>query len=123
MGVDNFMLEIWLSWCIIAKQGYNIKDNSLHQDNKISIILEKNGKSFITKMTKHINIWYLFINDRVKNGGASVVWCTTGNTIGNYRTKPLQGAMFSEFRDQIMGLILTSYSGPGKVEVEQIRKV
>ena len=37
-------------------------------------------------------------------------------------TKPLQGDMFSSFRDQIMGVILDAYPGPGKVNVEHIRK-
>ena len=29
-------------------------------------------------------------------------------------TKPLQGALLSKFRDQIMGVIPDQYSGPGK---------
>jgi hypothetical protein len=46
-------------------QGYGIKDNILFQDNKSSILLEKNGKASSSKHTKHINIRYFFITDRV----------------------------------------------------------
>jgi hypothetical protein len=47
-------------------QGYGVKDNVLFQDNKSSIILEKNGKSSSSKRMKHINIRYFFITDHVK---------------------------------------------------------
>jgi hypothetical protein len=47
-------------------QGYGVKDNVLFQDKKSSILLEKNGKASNSKRTKHINIRYFFITDRVK---------------------------------------------------------
>jgi hypothetical protein len=47
-------------------QGYGVKDNVLFQDNKSSILLEKNGKASSSKRTEHINIRYFFITDRVK---------------------------------------------------------
>jgi hypothetical protein len=47
-------------------QGYGVKDNVFFQDNKSSILLEKNGKAPSSKRTKHINIRYFFITDRVK---------------------------------------------------------
>jgi hypothetical protein len=46
-------------------QGYGVKENVLFQDNKSSILLEKNGKASSSKRTKHINIWYLSITERV----------------------------------------------------------
>ena len=39
-------------------QGYEVTDNIIYQDNKITIILEKNGNSSSSKRTKHINILY-----------------------------------------------------------------
>jgi hypothetical protein len=62
-------------------QGYGVKVNVLFQDNKSSILLEKNGKALSSKRTKHINIRYFFITDRVKKEEISVVWCPTGDTI------------------------------------------
>ena len=87
VGVDDFMPDIFWTLYFISAQGYNVKDNFLHQDNKSYIILEDNGKASIRKRTNHINIWYLFITDRVNNGDVSILWCPTGNIIGYYATK------------------------------------
>ena len=89
MGVNDFMTAIFWTRYFIAAQGYNVKDNCLHKDNKISNILEKNGKASSKKIKKHNDIWYLFITDRVKNCEVSVLWCTIGGIIGDYMTKPL----------------------------------
>ena len=95
-------------------QGYRILDNVLFQDNKSSILLEKNGKASSRKRTKHINIQYFFITDRVAQGDVSLVWFPTGDMIGDFMTKPLQGAIFRKFRYQIMGVIPDQDPGPGR---------
>jgi hypothetical protein len=95
-------------------QGYQVQDNILFQDNKSAILLEMNGKALSSKHTKHFNIWYFFITDRVDEGNVSLVWCLTGDMIGDFMTKPLQGALFQKFRDQIMGVVPAQDPGPGK---------
>ena len=66
--VDDFMQAIcWIRY-FLKVQGYIILDNVLFQDNRSSILLEKNGKDSSSKRTKHINVWYLFITDRVSQG-------------------------------------------------------
>jgi hypothetical protein len=95
-------------------QGYAVKDNVFFQDNKSSFLLEKNGKASSSKCSKHINIRYLFITDCVKNEEVSVVWCPTGDMIGDFATTPLQGALFHKFRDKIMGVTPARDPGPGK---------
>ena len=67
VGVYDLMPAILWAKYFIASQGYNVKDNCLHQDNKSSIILEKNGKESSSKRKIHINIWYFFITNRVNN--------------------------------------------------------
>ena len=95
-------------------QGYDVRDNVLFQDNKSAILLEKNGKASSSKRTKHINIRYFFITDRVEKGDVSLIWCPTGDMIGDYMTKPLQGALFRKFRDQIMGVVPARDPGEGQ---------
>ena len=116
VGADDFMPAICWTRYFMEAQGYKVKDNILFQDNKSSILLEKNGKASSGKRTKHINIRYFFITDRVSKGEVSVVWCPTGDMIGDYATKPLQGALFKKFRDQIMGVIPAVDPGPGKAK-------
>jgi hypothetical protein len=103
VGADDFMRAICWTRYFMKAQGYDVKYNVLFQDNKRSILLEKNVKASRNKRTKHINIMYFFITDRVNKEEVSVVRCSTGDMIGDYATKPLQGALFRKFRDQIMG--------------------
>jgi hypothetical protein len=83
VGADAFMPEICWTRYFMKAQGYGVKDNVLFQDNKSSILLEKNGKASSSKRTKHINIRYFFITDRVSKEELSVVWCPTGDMIGD----------------------------------------
>jgi hypothetical protein len=76
----------------------------LYQDNQSAILLEKNGKASSGKRTKHINIRYFFVTDRIRAKELSVEWCPTGDMIGDFMTKPLQGALFRRFRDLLMGV-------------------
>ena len=43
-----------------------------------------------------------------------VAWCPTGDTTADFYTKPLQGAIFRNFRDKIMGVVSQPNPGPGK---------
>jgi hypothetical protein len=116
VGADNFMPAISWTRYFMKAQGYGVKDNVLFQDNKSSILLEKNGKASSSKRTKHINIRYFFITNRVKKEEVSVVWCPTGGMIGDFATKPLQGDLFHKFRDQIMGVTPARDPGHGKTD-------
>ncbi len=78
--------------------------------------MEKNGKASSSKRTKHINIRYYFVTDRISKQDLTVEWCPTGDMIGDYMTKPNQGALFTKFRDQIMGVTRARDPGLGKVK-------
>jgi hypothetical protein len=99
-------------------QGHQVQDNILFQDNKSAILLEKNGKASSIKHTKHVNIRYFFITDRVNKGDVSLFWCPTGDMIRDFMTKPLQGALFRKFRDHIMGVVPAQDPGPGKAKTK-----
>jgi hypothetical protein len=114
VGADNFMPAICWTRYFMEAQGYQVQNNILFQDNKSTILLEKNGKALSSKGTKHVNIRNFFITDHVDKGDISLVWCPTGNMIGDFMTKPLQGALFQKFRDQIMGVVPAQDPGPGK---------
>jgi hypothetical protein len=94
----------------MESQDYTDNDNIVYQDNKSSILLEKNGKASSSKHTKHINIRYFFITGQICNNKVSVVWCPTGDMITDFVTKPLQGA------DMIMGVVPAQDPGRGKLK-------
>ena len=122
VGVDDNMSFICWARYYLQAQGQHMTDNIaddadesnkqiilgdeniLNQDNTSSIRLEKNGKSSSTKRTKHINIRYFFITDRVKKGEVSIEYCPTDDMIADYFTKPLQGSKFRKFRNTILGI-------------------
>jgi hypothetical protein len=81
-----------------------VKDSIIYQDNQSAILLEKNGKASSSKRTRHINIRYFFVTDRIAANEVSVEYCPTGEMIADYFTKPLQGTLFRKFRDQIMNV-------------------
>jgi hypothetical protein len=116
VGADDFMPAICWTHYFMKAQGCGVQDNVLFQDNKISILLEKNSKASRRKRTKHINIRYFFITNRVSKEEVSVVCCHTGDMIGNYATKTLQEALFRKFRDQIMGVTPAQDPIPGKTD-------
>ena len=75
-------------------QGYHVKDTIVYQDNQSAILLEKNGRASSGKRTRHINIRYFFVTDRVANGEVTIEYCPTKEMLADYFTKPLQGAQF-----------------------------
>jgi hypothetical protein len=88
----------------LAAQGHDVKDNILYQDNKSTILLAKNGRHSSSKRTRHLNIRYFFIKDRVDNGEIRIEHCPTKEMIADYFTKPLQGVLFYQLRDAIMNI-------------------
>jgi hypothetical protein len=105
VGVDDMMsLIIWTRYFLKA-QGYKVSDNIIFQDNKSTMLLERNDKTSSGKRTKHINVQYFFITHQISEGEVCVEWCPTKNMVADFLTKPLQGAMFKRFRDLIMGVL------------------
>jgi hypothetical protein len=124
------MPVICWTWYFLEAQGYKVTDNILFQDNRSTMLLAKNGKVSSTKHTKHINIWYFFITDQIAKGDLTVEWCLTGEMVGDYMTKPLQGVLFHKFCDQIMGTVsiqdpctITPKKQVNKILAPQIKKV
>ena len=84
-------------------QGYGLKENIYYQDNQSAMRMEKNGRNSCTGNSRHINIRYFFIKDRVDAKKLEIVHCPTEQMLADYFTKPLQGKLFHMFRDVIMG--------------------
>ena len=110
VAVDDCMPAICWTRYFLESQGYGVFENILYQDNQSAILLEKNGKASSSKRTKHINIRYFFVTDRIANNELSVEWCPTGQMIADYMTKPVQGTLFKQFRDLIMDVDRASLS-------------
>ena len=95
--VENLPLD-----SIVKKLG--AKPSVLQQDNTSSIQLKVNGKRSSTKQTRHINIRYFYVTDKVKSGDVVIVYHLTKEMVSDYLTKPLNGTPFKSHRNTIMRL-------------------
>ena len=66
--------------------------------------LENNGRSSQGKRTRHINIRFFFVTDRIAHGDLAVKYCPTDMLIADFYTKPLQGKLFRLFRNLILNI-------------------
>ena len=117
------MPSIFLTRLFLEAQGYDVTDNISYQDNKSAIFLEKTGKASSGKRTKHINMRYFFVTDRIQKGDVLVEWCPTGSMTGDFLTNPNQGALFKRFRDVIVGVVEQPDPGPGNPKVSMKKAV
>ena len=126
VGVDDTLpFNIWCLY-FLREQGYHSANcektpdksrelkflghrNLLYQDNTSSMRLEVNGKASSSKRTRHINIRYFMITDKISKQEVEVEYCPTEDMLADYFTKPLQGALFRRFRNAIMGLSDADY--------------
>ena len=124
VGVSEYLpYNIWLL-NFMKHQGYRVKHNTLFQDNESAIKMEKNGRNSCTGNSRHVDIRFFFVKDRIDKGEVQVQYCPTYQMLADYFTKPLQGRMFHAYRNVLMGWkhistlqSLTSLSMKERVEI------
>ena len=88
----------------LKHQGYDLKVD-INQDNTSAINLEKNGTASAGRRSKHIDIRYFWLKDRVERGDVNIKYCPTELMIADFFTKPLQGGLFKRLKAVIMGQV------------------
>jgi hypothetical protein len=71
---------LWTQYFLEA-QGYGKEELVIYQDNQSAILLAKNGQGSSSKRTKHINIRYFFMADRIAKKEVRVDYCATGDIL------------------------------------------
>ena len=103
VGVSEYLpYNLWLM-NFLHHQGYGINNNTIFQDNMSAMLLEKNGRNSCTGNSRHINIRYFFIKDRIDKKEVKVEYCPTHLMLADYFTKALRGKQFQLQREYIMG--------------------
>jgi hypothetical protein len=121
VGVHDVMPQILWTKQFLDSQQFPVKHTIVYQDNTSSILLEKHGRASSSQRTKHMNVRYFFVHDRVNAGDITIQHCPTTEMLADYFTKPLQGTLFRRMRDNIMNIVPGSkyYSGQRSVlEIE-----
>ncbi len=119
VGIDDMMPIILWTCYFLLLQGYGVIENLLLQDNKRSILLERNGKASSGKRTRHSNICYFFITDQVNMKELTIKWCPTKQMVADFMTKPIQGRHFRHLRDYIIERVCRSKSKVEAVNVDE----
>jgi hypothetical protein len=81
-----------------------MRPSLIYQDNKSAMLLERNGKASSSKRTKHINVRYFFVKDKIAKGEIELEHCPTEEMWADMNTKPRQGRAFIVFRSMLMGI-------------------
>lgn len=103
VGASDFLPNMIWARMFLEEQGYRLVENILFQDNQSAIKLEKNGRMSSGRKTKHMDIRYFWIKDRVQREGIKIEYCPTQMMIADFFTKPLEGKLFKRFRDVVLG--------------------
>ena len=99
---DSSNQVLWVRQFLID-QGYEIRPAIVYQDNKSTIQLIKNGRSN-SERTRHINIRYFYLSDRIKENEIIIEYKSTNEMLADMLTKPLQGEQFRALRNILLNI-------------------
>jgi hypothetical protein len=103
VGATDYLPNTIWSKKFLQSQGYAITTNIFHQDNVSAIRLEKNGRASAGKQSRHIDIRFFFMKDRIAEDKIDIRHCPTEAMLADFLMKPLQGNLFRRFRYVLLG--------------------
>lgn len=99
---DDFLPKILWTGEFILEKGYKISSTP-YQHNQSAMILQKKGRSTLGKQSRAIDVRFFAIKDSVEKNDLKIEHCPTDLMVGDFFTKPLQGAKFQYFSNLILG--------------------
>ena len=98
---DSAKQVLWLRNFLIG-QGLEEAQQpaTIHQDNQATIAAMSTRK--ITEKSRFIQIRWFWLKEHLNSGDAHLKYCPTNQMLADMLTKPLQGATFCGFRDQVL---------------------
>ena len=104
VGASDYLPHTLWVMMFLEAQGYPVLESySLEQDNESAIKMETNGRLSAGSRSRHINIRYFWIKDRVKDANITIRHCPTLSMLADFFTKPLQGHLFRKFKAVLLG--------------------
>ena len=90
---------------LLRSLGFEVKPICFHQDNMSTIRMAENGAS-ASRRTRHINVRYFFVKERIESGEIRVSYLPTEEMMADLLTKPIQGKLFVKLRNRLLGQIV-----------------
>ena len=97
VGAGDFLKDIIWARHFLQAQGFDMKSTKMYQDNMSAMKIEKNGQASLGKRSRHVNVRYFFVKDRLESNDIKVEHCNIEEMIADFFTKPLQGKKFRIF--------------------------
>ena len=107
MAADKALPQVLWTNRFMEAQGYKINKSIVYQDNLSLMLLAKHGKTSSSRRTRHLDVRYFFIKDKLDKKEAVMIHKPSTEIVADYFTKPLQGKQFTVLRDKIMGSVNT----------------
>ena len=85
VAIDDVLPQALWTKYFLECQGYGT-DTIMYEDNQSTTRLAQNGKFSIGQRTRHINIQYLFITDRIARNEDAIQYCPTKKMVADYFT-------------------------------------
>ena len=101
IGLTDGSSQIVWARDYLQHQGYSTHATIVNQDNKSTIVMATKGKSNSGR-SKHINVRYFYIKDRIDAGELVLQYLPTEQMVADILTKPLQGALFRSIRSKLL---------------------
>ena len=86
---------------LLAELGYPQSPTVVYEDNQATIFSLKNLGSDHNR-TKHIDLRYFFLREKVADGLVIIKYVSTDNNVADALTKPLSPALFERFRPALV---------------------
>ena len=102
IGIDDIISSVLWAKLFMESQGIKVEHFIIYQDNKSTIQLAENGHHSAGKHSRHLNIKYFYITDKLEQKEMEIQYCPTDDMVADYNTKPLQGNKFRKFKRMIM---------------------
>ena len=102
IGLSDRLSRLIWARNMILDQGVKIGPAIVYQDNKGVLEVCKRGQNGNSR-TKHIALRYNFVRDFIDRGEIILKYCPTKNMVADILTKPLQGKLFVDLRDKLLG--------------------
>jgi hypothetical protein len=103
VGVSDLLGQAIWTKNFLKVQESKVNAVRLYQDNESTIALIRNGQSNSIG-TRHIDIRYFFVKDRIESGEVQLEHMPTERMVADIFTKPLQGELFRRFRNAVLGM-------------------
>jgi histone deacetylase 1/2 len=89
VGLSDYASQVIWTYYFLQSQGYNLEDPAIvYQDNKSAMALMAliNKGHSTSERTRHINIRYFFLKDRIDKNEIKIEFVSTKNMIADFKT-------------------------------------